>query len=265
VNALSTHLPGSADQDLERRVRLFLQQRRLTSGARLSVTSDRGAVTLQGTVSTFHQRQLLVSFARRVAGAIRVIDELDVEPESASKSSAARRNNSDGEPESQVSPSRRGSLRDPQPPKSELRESVVALAVFLVVAAGMALAGCSRSGPQRAETHPVQGKITFQGQPIGGAFVVLHPKEAATPEVPTATALVQPDGTFAVSTYDSADGAPVGEYVVTVQWQKLAKSGGDFVPGPNLLPAKYSDPATSNVIVQVAAGRNELPPIALKR
>jgi major membrane immunogen (membrane-anchored lipoprotein) len=135
----------------------------------------------------------------------------------------------------------------------------------LMLVAAMLLVGCGRSGPPRVATHPTKGSITFQGQPVSGAFVALHPKQSSHPEVPTSTAIVQPNGTFAVSTYDSGDGVPEGEYVVTVQWRKVVKSGSDFVPGPSLLPAKYSRPETSDVTVRVAAGNNALAPIALKR
>jgi hypothetical protein len=146
----------------------------------------------------------------------------------------------------------------------QLARRVRPVILLSAIAAGMLLVGCSPSGPPRAATHPTKGSISFQGQPIGGAFLVLHPK-AAKPDVPTPRAHVQSDGTFAVSTYDSSDGAPAGEYVVTVQWQKLVKAGSDFLPGPNLLPPKYSSPTTSGVIVTIAAGQNNLPPITLRR
>jgi len=137
--------------------------------------------------------------------------------------------------------------------------STVAIVVLLV------LAGCGRSGPPRAATNPTTGSITYQGQPIVGAFLALPPKAGAAGDVPTATAVVRPDGKFAVTTYDTGDGVPEGDYVVTVQWRKATKSGGEFVPGPNLLPAKYTRPESSDVVVHVASGTNELPPIVLKR
>jgi len=69
----------SADRDLQNRVALFIQQRQLSRGAKLTVLARRGVVTLSGVVSTFHQRQLLHSLTRHVAGVIQVQDELDVE------------------------------------------------------------------------------------------------------------------------------------------------------------------------------------------
>jgi hypothetical protein len=108
------------------------------------------------------------------------------------------------------------------------------------------------------------GTITFHGQPPAGALVVLHPQGAAGPDAPRPIAHVQADGSFAATTFDTADGAPAGEYVVTVEWQKLVNVRGEWQPGPNLLPARYASPATSDVIVRVVEGSNELAPIVLR-
>jgi len=235
---MSVSLPeaSAADEDLARRVRLFLAQQRLMKRAGLVIEARRGVVTIRGEVSTFHQRQLIVSAARRVAGATQIVDELQVDIPKVARAAARSTN----QPLTNVA-------------------STVAIIILLV------LAGCGRSGPQRAATNPTKGSITYQGQPIGGAFLAMHPKAGAAADVPTATAVVQPDGRFAITTYDTGDGVPEGDYVVTIQWRKATKSGGEFVPGPNLLPAKYSRPESSDVVVHVASGTNELPPIVLKR
>lgn len=65
---------------LEQRVILFLQQRHLVFGCRLWVEAAEGVVTLSGRVPTFHQRQLIYAFTRRVAGVLQVIDLLEVDP-----------------------------------------------------------------------------------------------------------------------------------------------------------------------------------------
>ena len=69
----------AADRDVQQRVALFIQQRHLSRGARLTVLARRGVVTLSGRVPSFHHRQLLISLAQRVAGVVQVQDELDVE------------------------------------------------------------------------------------------------------------------------------------------------------------------------------------------
>ena len=65
---------------LEQRVILFLQQRHLVFGCRLWVEAADGVVTLSGRVPSFHQRQLIYAFTRRVAGVLQVVDLLEVDP-----------------------------------------------------------------------------------------------------------------------------------------------------------------------------------------
>ena len=77
-------------QDLQYRVALFLEQRHVTFGSRLKIKAERGVVTLAGQVPTFHQRQLIHSFARRVAGVVQVVDQLEVAPPATSKPRASR-------------------------------------------------------------------------------------------------------------------------------------------------------------------------------
>jgi hypothetical protein len=135
---------------------------------------------------------------------------------------------------------------------------------FAVLAAVVLPAcGCGRSGENHVAVHPVQGAIQFRGQPMEGAFVALHPK-SATDGVPTPRATVAKDGTFTVTTYDGNDGAPEGDYVVTVQWYRPVRVGNDLVGGPNVLPAKYASVRTSDVQIRIAAGENRLQPIQLR-
>lgn len=120
-------------------------------------------------------------------------------------------------------------------------------------------AGCSkRAAADRVPVFPVEGAITLKGQPMPGAMVVFHPK---TPQenVPAPRAEINKDGVLKVSTYDGGDGAPEGEYVVTVQWNKLVKQGSDLVIGPNVVPVKYGTPGQSDLKVAVKApGPNKI-------
>jgi hypothetical protein len=136
----------------------------------------------------------------------------------------------------------------------------VGLTVAVVV---VGLMGCAKSEPAGVSVVPVKGTITFKGQPMPGAIVGLHPKTPLGENVPTPRASVTKDGTFEVSTYRGGDGAPEGEYVLTVQWYKPIKNGSDVVAGPNVIPPKYSRPETSDKIIKIAAGVNQLEPIKL--
>ena len=123
-------------------------------------------------------------------------------------------------------------------------------------------AGCGTAEPEHVAVFPTTGKITFRGQPTVGATVLLHPK-APQEKVPAPRASVAPDGSFELSTFNTGDGAPEGDYVLTVKWYKPVKNGSDFVSGPNVIPAKYTQAESSDIVVHVAAGENDLKPIKL--
>lgn len=145
-----------------------------------------------------------------------------------------------------------------------LRRSFRLRAPAILALVCLAAGGCGDVLSDRVAVHPVKGSISFQGQPLVGAFLSLHSK-GTPPDSPAPRASVNPDGTFELSTYEGSDGAPEGEYVVTVKWYKPVKVRGEFVSGPNALPLKYSNPQSSDIEVKVASGENQLPPIQLKR
>jgi hypothetical protein len=102
----------------------------------------------------------------------------------------------------------------------------------------------------------VRGQLLVGGKPAIGAFVFLVPvNEPPEPTDPRPRAEVGPDGSFDVSMYGDKDGAPVGEYIVTVMWE--GEGGYDKLKG------QYSDVTKSRLRAVVKEGRNELPPFKL--
>jgi hypothetical protein len=202
-----------------------LNHHRIPSLSRVRISADERAIVLRGEVNSFYARQLLVHGAIREAAGREVIDEVFVVPPSA--------------------------LRDP-------------LALGRVAAAGLALlvlvvlSGCGSSQSERVPVHPVSGQVHFNGKPAAGAHVVFHPKQPL-PGAPSPHGHVDAQGNFVLSTYSANDGAPAGEYSVTVVLEKMVKKGEDFVPGPNLLPPKYAGPQTTKVVALVAEGPNTVP------
>ncbi len=65
------------DEDLEKRVRLYLSARHPELG-KLRVWVDGGTVRLAGPASSFHVRQLALSIAHHVAGVRRIVDDIAV-------------------------------------------------------------------------------------------------------------------------------------------------------------------------------------------
>jgi serine/threonine-protein phosphatase CPPED1 len=111
----------------------------------------------------------------------------------------------------------------------------------------------------RRFAHPARGRVTFEGQPVPGAYVQLqiHPTPKDYYQRVYADAFAAADGTFVLSTYEANDGVPEGEYAVTVVWRKpFYDEAGK--PGPNLLPEKYAKPATTPLKAVIKAGVNEL-------
>jgi hypothetical protein len=109
----------------------------------------------------------------------------------------------------------------------------------------------------RKPTLPVQGKVHFDGTPTPGALITFHligdPMRKPTR---TADAQVEADGSFTLSTYTAGDGAPVGDYVVTVVWPK-PKFDEQGKPGPNQLPAQYAKVETTPLKATVKTGTND--------
>ena len=122
-----------------------------------------------------------------------------------------------------------------------------------------------RSG--RVAVYAVQGKIEFEGKAIPNAAIYLHPIGETDPQTPRPRGTAREDGSFVLGTYGNDDGAPAGEYKVTVQWYKRAElkdaDGGRLQK--NLLQARYAAATTSGLTVEIRAGENQIPVIKLKR
>jgi hypothetical protein len=76
---------------------------------------------------------------------------------------------------------------------------------------------------------------------------------------------VEADGTFTLTTYEAGDGAPAGEYQVTVEWWLASGKPGDDRPPANRLPARYARAETSKLTARIEPGTNRLAAIELKR
>jgi hypothetical protein len=127
----------------------------------------------------------------------------------------------------------------------------------------LAPVGCGNSSPM----NPTRGEVFFNGQPAAGASIVLHPLTPSTEPgtkryFPSAT--VGPDGSFQLSTDRVNDGAPTGDYAVTIVWQEEEIVGGEKRDGSDKLGWHYWHPSYSNLRATIKPGNNELPRYDLK-
>jgi hypothetical protein len=135
--------------------------------------------------------------------------------------------------------------------------------VLLVAAAATCcLAGCSADkGPV---CYPVRGSVSYKGKPLSEAMVVLHRLGGDVEGNQKPIAYTVADGGFSLSTNKTGDGAPPGEYAITVELRAPQTVGEEAVRnGPNLLPPKYARPDTSKLKYVVQQGENEIPAINL--
>jgi len=126
------------------------------------------------------------------------------------------------------------------------RLSVVVTAAFWLVC----LAGCNTGH------YPVQGKLVYADteEPV---------KELAEQEVifsseklgKSARGTIQKDGSFQLGTVKENDGVVPGEYVVTLT-QPYREPDRPYT-GDRVVDQKYEDPATSGLIAEVKAEKNE--------
>lgn len=132
--------------------------------------------------------------------------------------------------------------------------------LVLLCLSGLLACGC---GSGRKPVFPITGKVLVNGKPAAHAMVVFHPVGENGPDVVKPRGKVETDGSFTLTTYDGNDGAPAGDYQVTVE-QWLSSGKADEGPS-NRLPARYAKPDTSGLTAKVNPTPNTLEPFALKR
>ena len=122
------------------------------------------------------------------------------------------------------------------------------------------LGGC---GPRRPETVAVTGVVTYQGAPVEGAEVMFLAKDGRPANGKTDATAV-----FTLQTFDSPDGAILGEHTVVISRQipvPKHQLSPDFQPGgrfsryPQMresLPERYASPLQSPLKVTVSAGED---------
>jgi hypothetical protein len=144
-----------------------------------------------------------------------------------------------------------------RPPRHIPFWTIVGPSLLLVIA----LAGC---GDARAPLYAVRGRVVDgQGQPATGAQLFFNPVGGDTKGVPRPVGHVDEKGEFRLTTYVEGDGAPEGDYAVTIIWPPVRTSPFD-PPGGDRLNNTYADAANPKVRFKVEArDDNEVPTIQL--
>ena len=140
--------------------------------------------------------------------------------------------------------------------------------MLLVACMTATVVGCGKSeDPNARQTFPASGMVTYQGQPIPDASIRLHPVSPPEDGKPVYTPRGRADasGLYTLSTYSAGDGAPPGDYLVSVSWlgplDGVSEDEEDKLK--ERLPRKYNFAETSGIKVTVTEGDNMLEEIAL--
>jgi hypothetical protein len=132
-----------------------------------------------------------------------------------------------------------------------------ALALALLAVIWGAL-GCGR--PSKVPTHPVSGKLTVSGQPAANAQVAFHPLDEGAPRAIRPVGKTAADGTFSLTTFTPGDGAPAGEYAVTVIWIDDSNPVDECADpiSHDRLTGRYADPSKTKLRATIQPGQNEV-------
>lgn len=135
---------------------------------------------------------------------------------------------------------------------------------FVAVVCLVGLVGCGGGKPQPfANSVPVSGTVTFQGQPLAQGVVRLVPADDKGQPV---TGAIK-DGKFSLNTTVSSPGVVVGKYKVCVisNREKAPPPPGPDGSSPldetkpeSLIPTRYAKGETSGLEVDVQAGLKPL-------
>jgi hypothetical protein len=132
--------------------------------------------------------------------------------------------------------------------------------LFTLVVGSVLLTSCGKS--DRVAVSPVRGQVfSSRQEPAAGALVVFHPVAPEDEATLRPLAYVDDQGNFELTTYDQGDGAPLGEYVITVEWRE--KPAHPFSPnkeGKDRLAGKLNDPSSSEYRFTVEEGAEQVVP-----
>ncbi|MGQ0636629.1 MAG: BON domain-containing protein [Planctomycetaceae bacterium] len=223
-----------------------LDAQSLLSTTRLRISVNEGIVTIAGEVPGDSERQQVLRVTRGVSGVVEVVDLMRV---------VRRRDTSAG------TFRRRGRRSAGRSDGFSVLSWRVGAAAVLLIAVWASYSYATRDDA-RPWLFPVSGTASFKGKPAVGAMVVLHPDDSSLDIRPKG--FVKADGSYVITTYLPGDGAPRGDYRLTIELRKPEKSkSGEYVPGPNVLPSVLARPETTKYRVSVGWGKSTLPPIEI--
>jgi hypothetical protein len=137
-----------------------------------------------------------------------------------------------------------------------------------VVSLALLVLGCSASAG-RPPLGKVSGKVTYNGKPVTGGSVMFTPAAGSGSDTARiATGQIEADGSYTLTTFDTGDGAVLGQHIVTVEsrgdpeaMKKLNLQPGGIIAyklPKAAIPEKYLKTDRSPLKQTVEAGNNKI-------
>lgn len=232
-------LSSESDDAVRDRILASLQATQIPGLMQLQVAVNGHSITLSGSVASDYERQFVLQMVRRECDAWHVRNGIAVVVPKAARFAKL--------------------VEFSRDVWHVYRKEVLTIAALILVAVGYVFPWPTFAP---AATYPVTTEAVFEKEPMSGATIILHPSNWKLPGEACPVGKVDPRGKVTFSTFGDKDGVPAGEYVVTARWMKLITTpDGDAVPGPNVIPPVFADPATSPIRFRVAAKQTDVVPI----
>ncbi len=131
------------------------------------------------------------------------------------------------------------------------------LGIGLAMLGCLVLGGCGGGTEGRKTTHRISGTVHVDGQPANYLAVRAHPVAGVDKGDPTySSAFTDEEGKFVLSTYESGDGIPEGQYTLTFNWGEMNLLSMSY-GGPDKLKKRYDDPVKSEIKITVGPDQPE--------
>jgi hypothetical protein len=152
------------------------------------------------------------------------------------------------------------SFSDPQYPEVTVFGRLLCASLLLTGLGCFSGKSLDKWTKSRPKTTPVQGTVTFQGNPLANATVVFSPRDGQY----EAIGMTDNEGKYSLMTFQAKDGAVPGEYLVAITCVKIEgpSSGANLsetdsgLKETSLIPIYYGQLDKSGLTAKVIEGES---------